>query len=497
VRGPVHRAQDRPDPRRAGREPALHRFRGRDLQLRVEPGAQARAVLRRVPQRLGAHPRPGPPPGPQGPRNPLQHERGLQPRGHPDRPRAGLHRPHARRLRRPARGHRQGGPRLPRRAGPGHPLPPLQPHHPLHHARVPPGRDRAHRHLPHPGPGRGHVGQAQPDPPGPRAPARHPQRHPGLRHRGARRGLRPRSQVRRRHGDGEEPGRRGQGPPQPVRPQALQHPRGGEPPARVPRQREDDVHVGALPAPPDPHPGQPRHRGAGRRRAHQLLRRGRRQQLPRPRGRRHVSRHGVHRPAQARRLRPAPAVPGEPGGRHDVHGRRRPARLRQGRLGRTRSPVQPFPPRHPRRERRHLHAPGPAPGLQGRPRPGLLRLHRRALRRGLPHPPEHPRLHVARGPRPARGGHGRHPPHQPPARHHRQRLRPQVHRALRAQLLRLPPGHPRDQALRLRERHAGRARRGPRQGGEGGHRRRRPRRTVRRLLPGPHGVRGRDLRGPL
>ena len=52
------------------------------------------------------------------------------------------------------------------------------------------------------------------------------------------------------------------------------------------------------------------------------------------------------------------------------------------------------------------------------------------------------------------GSHGRHPAHQPPARHHRQRLRPPLHRALRAQFLRFPPGHPRDQAVRLRARGA-------------------------------------------
>ena len=125
-----------------------------------------------------------------------------------------------------------------------------------------------------------------------------------------------------------------------------------------------------------------------------------------------------------------------------------------------------------------------SPGVQGRAAPRPLRLHRRALHGGCPAAPEHPRLPLAGGPRQARRGHGGDPAHQPAARHHRQRLRPPLHRALRAQLLRRPPGHPRDQALRLRVRR--RPPRGPGGPGgrQGGHRRRRPGRAVRGLLPG-------------
>ena len=100
------------------------------------------------------------------------------------------------------------------------------------------------------GPGRAHLGQAQPDPAGPRAAARPAEPDPGLRHRGAGRGLRPRPQVRGGHGHGQEPGRPGPGPAQRLRPQALQHPGGGEPPAGVPGQREDDVPVRAGPCTP-------------------------------------------------------------------------------------------------------------------------------------------------------------------------------------------------------------------------------------------------------
>ena len=75
-----------------------------------------------------------------------------------------------------------------------------------------------------------------------------------------------------------------------------------------------------------------------------------------------------------------------------------------------------------------LRAAPPGARVQGRAAPGPFRLHRRALHGRLPRPPEHPRLSLAGGPRPARRGHGRHPAHQSPARHHRQRLRPPLHR---------------------------------------------------------------------
>ena len=100
-RRPADRAQDRPDARRARGQQALHRRRGRGLQRRVEPGAAGPPVVRRVPARLGARPCPAPRarlPG-RAARRRVQHERGLQPRGHPPAQRAVVPRRHGRRVR--------------------------------------------------------------------------------------------------------------------------------------------------------------------------------------------------------------------------------------------------------------------------------------------------------------------------------------------------------------------------------------------------------------
>ena len=84
-RRPADRAQDDPDPRRARRQQALHRRRGRGLQRRVVAGAQGPRVVRRVPAGLGPDPRPAPPArlARRAPGHGLQHERRLQPRGDP------------------------------------------------------------------------------------------------------------------------------------------------------------------------------------------------------------------------------------------------------------------------------------------------------------------------------------------------------------------------------------------------------------------------------
>ena len=113
---------------------------------------------------------------------------------------------------------------------------------------------------------------------------------------------------------------------------------------------------------------------------------------------------------------------------------------------------------------------------------------------GLPHPPEHPRLPLAGGARQAGRGHGGDPPDQPPARHHRQRLRPSLHREVRAHVLRRASRHPRDQALRLRVRRGPSGTPGQPEPGEGGHRRRRPRRAFGGLLPGQAGLHRRGVR---
>ena len=335
----------------------------------------------------------------------------------------------------PGRGHRDRGQGLPRRAGHRDPPAAFQPDHPVHHARLPPGGDRADRHLPAHRTGRAHLGEAQPHAAGPGTAAGAAERHPRLRHHRARRSLRPRPQVGGCPGHGEAAGPGGRGARERLRPQAHQHARSGQPPARLPHQREDDVSLGPGPPSAHPHPGPSGDGGNGREGAAQLLRRSRRAELPGPHRRQPGPRDGLHGPAQARRLRPPPAVPGEPRGAMDEAGADEPRRLRPGQLRRARRPLQPGPPRGEGAGRRQLCAPHPPPGLQGRPAPGPLRLHQRALRGRLPHPPEHPRLPVAGGPRQARGGHGGDPPHQPPAGHHRQRLRPPLHRALRPQLL--------------------------------------------------------------
>ena len=84
-RRPPDRAQDDPDPRRARRQQALHRRPGRGLQRRVVAGAQGPPVVRRVPAGLGADPRPPPQArlARRAPGRGLQHERRVQPRGHP------------------------------------------------------------------------------------------------------------------------------------------------------------------------------------------------------------------------------------------------------------------------------------------------------------------------------------------------------------------------------------------------------------------------------
>ncbi len=194
-------------------------------------------------------------------------------------------------------------------------------------------------------------------------------------------------------------------------------------------------------------------RGAGRQGAHQLLRRRRRPQLPGPGGR---------RPGARSRSAPICSSPAAtPGCSSTWSTWTRP--WTEAGAGSLDAYVQATSGGHGARFNLARHAVRVVgdDAYARRPRPlefkgdrplGQLRLHRRALHGRLPRAPEHPRLPLAGGPRPARGGHGRHPAHQPPARHHRQRLRPPLHRALRAQLLRRAPGHPRDQAVRLRVR---------------------------------------------
>ena len=170
------RAQDRSDHGRRGalrlREQALHRGRGRVLQLRVVHRAHGARRLRRVRQGLvgvQAH-RPRVRPRRPG-RLRFQHVRGLQPRGHPEPQGRRLHRGHEGRLR-----HRRLG-RVPR-LGPRQPRPlpergrglrqlglpaGLQLRHRVHAPRLPARRDRAHRHLPHHREGREHLHQVQPD----------------------------------------------------------------------------------------------------------------------------------------------------------------------------------------------------------------------------------------------------------------------------------------------------------------------------------------------
>ena len=81
-----------------------------------------------------------------------------------------------------------------------------------------------------------------------------------------------------------------------------------------------------------------------------------------------------------------------------------------------------------------------------------LRLHRGPLHGGLPRPPEHPRLPLARRARAERRGDRGDPPVERAPGRHREHLRPPVHGALRPQPLRHPARDPRDQALRVRER---------------------------------------------
>ena len=158
-------------------QPPLHRRRRRDLQLRVVAGAEARAVVRRVPECLGAGARAGARARAARARaTHLQHERRLRPGGHPEPAGAAVHRRHARRAatrsRRRSRRWREAYPavrdvEIPRRT--------LRPHHALDHARLPAGGDRADRALPPRRPGRPHLGEAQPDAARPRAPARPPE----------------------------------------------------------------------------------------------------------------------------------------------------------------------------------------------------------------------------------------------------------------------------------------------------------------------------------
>ena len=84
----------------------------------VVPGIEGLRIVRRIPQSLGADPRPAPQvrlvrrPS----RNGLQHERRLQPQGHVAAQRAVVFRRHGRRLRVPARLHRHCGGALSGRA---------------------------------------------------------------------------------------------------------------------------------------------------------------------------------------------------------------------------------------------------------------------------------------------------------------------------------------------------------------------------------------------
>ena len=86
--------------------------------------------------------------------------------------------------------------------------------------------------------------------------------------------------------------------------------------------------------------------------ADQLLRRRRRLELRRPGRRRPRAGHRLHRPPEARRLRPAPAVPRQPRRRDDRRRRRRPRRLRRGHLRRAGRALEPRPPRRAGRRRR-------------------------------------------------------------------------------------------------------------------------------------------------
>ena len=117
-----------------------------------------------IPQRLGAHSRLGPPLRPEGPGTHFNMSVGYNRRASGPN---GC---------RPSSDMRDAGDALPGAieavarlpaVRDSHPRPALQPHHAFHHARVPPRGDRAHRRLPPHGAGRGHLGQAQPDPLGP------------------------------------------------------------------------------------------------------------------------------------------------------------------------------------------------------------------------------------------------------------------------------------------------------------------------------------------
>ena len=155
------------------RRQALHRGRGRVLQLRVVHGAHRPAGHERVHQGLvglqAARPRARP--GRPG-RLRLQHVGRLRPRGHQEPEGRCLHRGHEGRLRhrcvgrvprvgpRQRRALRQRRRRLRRVREPAR----LVVCDRVHASRLPARRDRAHRHLPHHREGPEHLHQVQPDP---------------------------------------------------------------------------------------------------------------------------------------------------------------------------------------------------------------------------------------------------------------------------------------------------------------------------------------------
>ena len=232
----------------------------------------------------------------------------------------------------------------------------------------------------------------------------------------------------RRRAHAGPPAGAGQAPGPDVWRQAEQHLPRPIPRRRAARAGGVSVRPGALSA--DHRPGPAGGGGVQRANAH-LLQRRRRGPQPRSAAKsRAVAGHGGHHAAQARRLRP-PAPHGRRLGRFPP---RRGGRGRGAPAGRRRGgrPALP-PPRAPRKA-------GKTPAA-----PGLLY---RALPRGMPALPGHPRLSL----RPAPGPDGRrashHPGAQRPALHHRRHLPANLRPPVHARVLRGRGIHPRSQAPR-------------------------------------------------
>ena len=240
----------------------------------------------------------------------LRHERGLQPGRHQDPAHDPLHEPDGRRLRGARRdpGHPESA--VPPICQSTDPCPTHQLRHPLHDARLPARRDRAHRPVSAGGARAAHRRQDEPDAAGQRPRAEHPARrsrlhrspHPGL-------GLRERPEVRDGAGvDPQDAGIRRRPEPD-LRREAEQHAGDAQPQDADAGRR--DVHVGPGALSGHDEPVQQAGARVQRRLARILLRRrGRAEHRDDPLVRRAAG-DGVLRPAEAGRLRAVRAMAGK------------------------------------------------------------------------------------------------------------------------------------------------------------------------------------------